>query len=83
MYHLEAIDRIRDHNLDGDESLFLYVAFQSVHSANPAEYPLQPPGGWLSKFSNIKHYGRRHYAATVGAMDSAIGKVQSISPKFS
>ena len=82
MYHLEAIDRIRNHNLDGEESLFLYVAFQSVHSGNPAEYPLQPPGGWLSKFKNIKHYGRRHYAAMVGAMDDAVGKVRSSFPIF-
>ena len=74
MYSLEAIDRIRNHN-QNEEPLFLYLGFQSVHSANPPEYPLQPPGGWLNKFENIKHDGRRHYAAMVGAMDDAVGRV--------
>lgn len=73
MYSLEAIDRIR--NRDKKDPLFLYLAFQSVHSANPPEYPLQPPSGWLSKFAHIKHDGRRRYAAMMGAMDVAVGRV--------
>ena len=55
--------------------MFIYLAYQAVHSANMAEYPLQAPGGWLSKFKNIKNEGRRHFAAMMAAMDDGIGKV--------
>jgi len=73
MYSLESIDLIKNHN--ETEPMFIYLAYQAVHSANMAEYPLQAPSGWLSKFKNIKNEGRRHYAAMMAAMDDGIGKV--------
>ena len=74
MYTMEAIDRIRGHT-DPNSSLFLYVAYQAVHSANMREDPLQAPHKWIKKFKHIKHRGRRKYAAMVAYMDHGVGKV--------
>lgn len=73
MFSLEAIDRINNHN--PNDSMFLYLAYQGVHSANLVEDPLQAPQRWINKFRHIKNAGRRKYAAMVACMDSGIGKV--------
>ncbi|XP_057307958.1 arylsulfatase J-like [Hydractinia symbiolongicarpus] len=73
MYSHEAVDRIKGHNLS--EPMFLYVAYQAVHSANLVEDPLQAPQKWIDKFKHIKHNGRRKYAAMMAAMDYGIGMI--------
>ena len=55
--------------------MFLYLAYQAVHSANQVEAPLQAPQKWINKFKYIKNQGRRKYAAMVAAMDDGVGKV--------
>ncbi|XP_047128306.1 arylsulfatase B isoform X1 [Hydra vulgaris] len=75
MYSMEAIDRIRNHN--STQPMFLYLAYQAVHSANLREYPLQAPQEWVDKFSHIKHKGRQNYAAMLGVMDHWIGQITS------
>ena len=55
--------------------MFLYLAYQAVHSANMEEDPLQAPQEWISKFKYIKNRKRRKYAAMVAYMDHGIGRV--------
>ena len=73
MFSIEAVDRIEEHNKR--DPMFLYLAYQAVHSANQVEAPLQAPQKWINKFKYIKNQGRRKYAAMVAAMDDGVGKV--------
>lgn len=52
-----------------DQPMFLYLAFQSVHS------PLQVPEKYEEPFRHIKNRARRTFSGMVMAMDEAIGKV--------
>ncbi|MBV6521185.1 MAG: Arylsulfatase [Gemmatimonadaceae bacterium] len=54
---------------------FLYLAFNAVH------VPLMPDAPRLGRMSSIKDPERRRYAATVVAMDEAIGAVLSVLDK--
>lgn len=73
MFTAEAEDRIRNHNTD--KPLFLYLAYQAVHSANRPADGLQAPDEWINKFKHIAHEGRRKYAAMLGYLDYGIGRV--------
>ena len=73
MYTAEAIGLINNHNIS--EPLFLYLAYQAVHSANSIEDLLQAPQEWIDKFVYIKHAQRRKYAAMLAYMDYGIGRV--------
>lgn len=73
MYTTEAEGRIRNH--DKENPLFLYLAYQAVHSANRPQEGLQAPQDWINKFQHIKHPQRRIYAAMVAYMDYGIGRV--------
>jgi len=73
MYTAEAEGRIRDHNTS--DPMFLYLAYQAVHSANTKQAGLQAPQKWIDKFSHIKHPQRRIFAAMVAYMDYGIGRV--------
>ena len=74
MYTAEAEARIKTHNTS--KPLFLYLAYQAVHSANTKMDPIQAPDEWIKKYSYIKNEGRRKYAAVVGYMDYGIGRVR-------
>ena len=73
MYTAETEARIRDH--DTSEPLFIYLAYQAVHSANTPADPIQAPASWIKKFSHIKSEGRRKFAAVTAYMDYGIGRV--------
>ena len=73
MYTDVGIDRIRNHNKS--EPLFLYLAYQAVHSANRPADPIQAPDYWLKKFAHIKDEGRRKFAAVTAALDEGIGRI--------
>ena len=73
MYTAEAEDRIHDH--DPSKPLFLYLAYQAVHSANRKADGLQAPDSWIEKYKHISHPGRRKFAAMLGYMDYGIGRV--------
>lgn len=60
----KAVDII--HNTDPLKPMFLYLAFQAVHS------PLQVPQPYVEPFSYIKNEKRRIYLGMVRAMDEAI-----------
>jgi len=49
--------------------MFLYLAFQSVHS------PLQVPAKYEEPFSHINNSARRTFSGMVLAMDDAVGRV--------
>ena len=73
MYTDNAIARIQNH--DVGNPLFLYLPFQNVHA------PLSAPKDWIDKFSYIEDRNRRTFAAMVGCLDDAIGKVQFVCSK--
>jgi arylsulfatase A-like enzyme len=51
------------------EPFFLYVAFNAPH------VPLEAPANYLKRFASIANKGRRTYAAMVGALDDAVGRI--------
>jgi arylsulfatase A-like enzyme len=63
----EAVDFIERHK---QESWFLYVAFNAVHT------PLQADDARLARFAHISDTKRRTYAAMMSAMDDAIGRIR-------
>ena len=73
MYTAEAEGCI--HNHDPSKPLFLYLAYQAVHSANRRADALQAPESWIAKYKHISHPERRKYAAMLGYMDWGIGRV--------
>ena len=73
LFAQEAERIISEH--DTSQPLFLYLAFQAVHS------PLQVPKQYLKQYDNIKDHGRRIYAAMTSCMDEAIGNVTKAMQK--
>ena len=68
MFTKEAQKLIMDH--DSSSPMYLYLAFQAVHS------PLQVPQQYIQQYEGvIKDKNRRTYAGMVSAMDEAIGNV--------
>ncbi|XP_046394780.1 arylsulfatase B-like isoform X2 [Ischnura elegans] len=57
-----------------EQPLFLYLSHLAVHSGNGYQ-PLQAPDDTVEKFSFIKDYKRRKYAAMVHWLDESVGKV--------
>ncbi|XP_014406023.1 PREDICTED: arylsulfatase J [Myotis brandtii] len=54
---------------DPRKPLFLYVAYQAVHS------PLQAPGRYFRHYRSIANTHRRRYAAMLSCLDEAVGNV--------
>lgn len=54
---------------DPTQPLFLYMAFQNVHS------PVQAPKQYVDKYKFIKDELRRGYASMVDILDEAIGNI--------
>jgi arylsulfatase A-like enzyme len=63
----EAVSFIEKHK---NETWFLYLAFNAVHT------PMQADDPRLMKFAHISDKPRRTYAAMMSAMDDAIGRVR-------
>ncbi|UYV75967.1 hypothetical protein LAZ67_13001952 [Cordylochernes scorpioides] len=68
----EAVRVVQDHNTS--EPLFLYVAYQSVHSSQGSA-PLQAPPKYVDRFPHIQDPKRRMFAGMVAAMDDSIGAI--------
>ena len=64
----KTIDIIEAHNASS-QPLFIYLAFQSVHS------PLQAPAEWIEKYSWIEATSRRTLAAMTSCMDYEISRI--------
>ncbi|EGD73793.1 arylsulfatase [Salpingoeca rosetta] len=67
MYAREAERIIHAH--DPTTPLFLYLAFQNVHS------PLEVPDRFLDKYPDVDYRPRKHCLAMVSAVDEAINNV--------
>ena len=71
--HHAAKHRASGRTADKMQPFFLYLPFQAVHD------PLEATEEWLQKFSNLSAFNnsqdRATYAAMVGHMDFAVGKV--------
>ncbi|HJZ53914.1 MAG TPA: sulfatase-like hydrolase/transferase [Gemmataceae bacterium] len=52
-----------------DKPFFLYIPFNAQHA------PLQPTQKYLDRFPNIADENRKKFAATMSAMDDAVGRV--------
>lgn len=63
----EAVKLIEEH--DPAKPLFLYLAFNAVHT------PYQAPQSYLDQYESIEDPSRRAYAASATAMDDEIGRV--------
>ncbi|MFO0990618.1 MAG: arylsulfatase [Hyphomicrobiales bacterium] len=63
----DAVKLIEEH--DPAKPLFLYLAFNAVHT------PYQAPQDYLDKYKNIDDPSRKAYAASATAMDDQIGRV--------
>jgi arylsulfatase B len=63
----DAVRLIEGH--DPAKPLFLYLAFNAVHT------PYQAPQSYLDQYKNIEDPSRRAYAASATAMDDEIGRV--------
>jgi arylsulfatase A-like enzyme len=63
----DAVKLIEEH--DPSTPLFLYLAFNAVHT------PYQAPQNYLDQYMNIQDPSRRTYAASATAMDEQIGRV--------
>lgn len=63
----EAVKLIEQH--DPAKPLFLYLAFNAVHT------PYQAPQEYLDKYKTIQDPSRQAYAAAATAMDDQIGRV--------
>lgn len=63
----DAVKLIETH--DPKKPLFLYLAFNAVHT------PYQAPEKYLDLYKNIEDPSRRAYAASATAMDDEIGRV--------
>ncbi|KAJ8359505.1 hypothetical protein SKAU_G00160300 [Synaphobranchus kaupii] len=62
---VKQILRAHDHK----RPLFLYLAFQAVHT------PLQAPARFLRQYRSLGNLARRHYAAMLSCVDEAVGEV--------
>jgi arylsulfatase A-like enzyme len=65
----DAVNLIEEH--DPAKPLFLYLAFNAVHT------PYQAPQDYLDKYKSIEDPSRKAYAASATAMDDQIGRVIS------
>jgi arylsulfatase A-like enzyme len=63
----DAVKLIEQH--DPKKPLFLYLAFNAVHT------PYQAPQDYLDKYKSIEDPSRKAYAASATAMDDQIGRV--------
>lgn len=69
--HFQRVERIvKSH--DRTQPMFLYMAFQNVHS------PVQAPQKYVDKYKFIKDDVRRTYAGMVDILDEAVGNLTRI-----
>ncbi|KAK3101824.1 hypothetical protein FSP39_006605 [Pinctada imbricata] len=74
-YAKRAIEIIKHHKPKSNP-LFMYLAFQSVHT------PLQVPKRYEKMYKKVKNKERRIYSGMVSAMDDAIGAIMTAFRKY-
>ncbi|XP_061181266.1 arylsulfatase I-like [Saccostrea echinata] len=73
-YAKRAVDIIKEHKKNKNP-LFLYLAFQSVHT------PLQVPKKYEKRYQLLKNKDRKIFSGMVTAMDDAVGAVMAAFKK--
>ncbi|XP_054165830.1 arylsulfatase I-like, partial [Oppia nitens] len=73
VYTSKTLDLIDQHNTS--RPLFLYVAYQSLHSSYADNILQAPPDKYMNRFRHIESQNRRTYAAMAYSMDESIGAI--------
>ncbi|XP_074604994.1 arylsulfatase B-like [Brevipalpus obovatus] len=71
-YYTDEALKIIENHPKHNQPLFLYMAYQSVHTGNTYS-PLQAPKEYIDRFPNINHRKRKIFAGMLSAMDDSIG----------
>jgi len=79
LFSQRAVEVITEHSVTADtrdSPLFLYLAYQSVHS------PAEVPSYWKEPYTHINNTKRRTFAGMLSCMDSGIGNVSAALQKY-
>ena len=86
LFSQRAVEIVTNHStnpLTKDEPLFLYLAYQSVHSSNNGTAPGECPDYWIKPYLNtINNTKRQIFAGMISCMDSGIGNLTKVLSKY-
>eukprot|EP01083_Nonionella_stella_P144709 452297_1 len=86
LFSQRAVEVITNHStnpLTKDMPLFLYLAYQSVHSSNNGSSPGECPPEWIEPYNGrINSTKRKLFAGMVSCMDEGIGNITQTLQKY-
>lgn len=86
LFSQRAVEIVKNHSTNPDtkdEPLFLYLAYQSVHSSNNGSSPGECPAEWVDPYNDIiNNTKRRTFAGMITCMDQGIGNLTAELEKY-
>merc|ERR1712228_790817 len=86
LFSQRAVDIITNHSTNADTKdtpLFLYLAYQSVHSSNNGSSPGECPSFWTEPYKDYNMTSKRRiFAGMVSCMDSGIGNITNALQEY-